>query len=193
MAKAVTPRVSKAGPVQFLLSVSRAVDALSNAAGFVAKWLVLLACLVSAGNATVRYLFSYSSNGFLEVQWYMFGGMVLLGAAQTLLSNEHVRVDLLYSSVSDRARLWIDVFGLCLFLLPVMAYFIYLTWPFFLNSFRSQEYSNNAGGLILWPVKAVLPLGFALVFLQGISELIKRVAALTGATSLNTHYEAPLQ
>ncbi len=179
--------------MQFLLSVSRAVDALSNAAGFVAKWLVLLACLVSAGNATVRYLFSYSSNSLLEVQWYMFGGMVLLGAAQTLLTNEHVRVDLLYSSVSDRARLWIDVFGLCLFLLPVTAYFIYLTWPFFLNSFLSQEYSNNAGGLILWPVKAVLPLGFALVFLQGISELIKRVAALTGATSLNTNYEAPLQ
>ena len=193
MAKAPTRSVSKAGSVQFLLSVSRAVDALSNAAGFVAKWLVLLACLVSAGNATVRYLFSYSSNSLLEVQWYMFGGMVLLGAAQTLLTNEHVRVDLLYSSVSDRARLWIDVFGLCLFLLPVTAYFIYLTWPFFLNSFLSQEYSNNAGGLILWPVKAVLPLGFALVFLQGISELIKRVAALTGATSLNTNYEAPLQ
>ncbi len=179
--------------MQFLLSVSRAVDGLSDIAGYVAKWLVLFACLVSAGNATVRYLFSYSSNGWLEIQWYMFGGIVLLGAAQTLRLNEHVRVDLLYSTVSERSKLWIDVFGLCCFLLPITAYFVYLTWPFFLNSYLSQEYSNNAGGLILWPAKAVLPLGFALVFLQGVSELIKRVAALNGAASVNSHYEAPLQ
>ena len=185
--------VSKAASVQLLLSLSRVIDTISDAAGYLAKWLVLFACLISAGNATVRYLFSYSSNGLLEIQWYMFGGIVLLGAARTLKLNEHVRVDLVYSSVTDRTRLWIDVIGLCLFLLPVTAYFVYLTWPFFLNSYLSQEYSSNAGGLILWPVKAVLPLGFGLVFLQGVSELIKRIAALVGATRVDTHYEAPLQ
>ena len=176
-----------------LLAFTHAIDALSDVAGYAAKWLVLFACLVSAGNASVRYLFHYSSNGLLEIQWYMFGGIVLLGAAQTLRLNEHVRVDILYSSVSDRARLLIDTIGLLLFLLPAMGYFFYLTWPFFWNSFLQQEYSSNAGGLILWPVKGLLPLGFGLVFLQGVSELIKRVAALNDIMRVDTHYEAPLQ
>jgi TRAP-type mannitol/chloroaromatic compound transport system permease small subunit len=175
------------------IKFTRAIDGLSDIAGFIAKWLVLLACLVSAGNAIVRYLISYSSNGLLEIQWYMFGGIVLLGASQTLRLNEHVRVDLLYSNVSDRTRLWIDIVGFTVFLLPVMAYLTYLTWPFFLNSFRSGELSMNAGGLILWPAKALLPLGFALLFLQGLAELAKRIAALAGALRLDTHYEAPLQ
>lgn len=172
---------------------TRAIDSLGNAAGFLAKWFVLLACLVSAGNAAVRYLFSYSSNGWLEIQWYMFGAIVFLGAAQTLRMNEHVRVDLLYSAVSDRTRLWIDIIGFTVFLLPVTIYLIYLTWPFFLVSFRSGEMSSNAGGLILWPIKGVLPLGFALLFLQGFAELLKRIAALSGAMRIDTHYEAPLQ
>lgn len=176
-----------------ILTFTRAVDRASDVAGFIAKWLVLLACLVSAGNAIIRYLFSYSSNGWLEIQWYMFGGIVLLGAAQTLRLNEHVRIDLLYSNVSDRARLWIDVFGFIVFLLPVMAYLTYLTWPFFFNSFRSGEVSMNAGGLTLWPAKALLPIGFALLFLQGLAELAKRIAALKGAIKIDTHYEAPLQ
>jgi TRAP-type mannitol/chloroaromatic compound transport system permease small subunit len=176
-----------------IVKLTRVIDGISDAFGFIAKWLVLLACLVSAGNATVRYLISYSSNGLLEIQWYMFGGIVLMGAAQTLRLNEHVRVDLLYSSVSDRGRLWIDVFGLVIFLLPVMAYLFYLTWPFFMTSFRSGELSMNAGGLILWPAKALLPLGFALLFLQGLAELAKRLAALAGAMRIDTHYEAPLQ
>jgi TRAP-type mannitol/chloroaromatic compound transport system permease small subunit len=176
-----------------IVKLTRAIDGISDAFGFIAKWLVLLACLVSAGNATVRYLISYSSNGLLEIQWYMFGGIVLMGAAQTLRLNEHVRVDLVYSSVSDRGRLWIDVFGLVIFLLPVMAYLFYLTWPFFMTSFRSGELSMNAGGLILWPAKALLPLGFALLFLQGLAELAKRLAALAGAMRIDTHYEAPLQ
>ena len=166
---------------------------MNDVAGFIAKWLVLLSCLVSAGNATVRYLFSYSSNGLLEIQWYMFGGIVLLGAAQTLRLNEHVRVDLVYSWVHDRTRLKIDAIGLTLFLLPVTAYLFYLTWPFFWNSWTSQEYSSNAGGLVLWPIKAALPLGFALLFLQGVSELIKRLAALADVVRIDTHYEAPLQ
>lgn len=176
-----------------VIKITRAIDWLSDVAGYIAKWLVLLACLISAGNAVVRYLISYSSNGLLEIQWYMFGGIVLLGAAQTLRLNEHVRVDLLYSSVSDRTRLWIDIFGIIFFLLPVMAFLVSLTWPFFANSFRLQEMSMNAGGLILWPAKALLPLGFALLFLQGLAELAKRIAALIGAIRIDTHYEAPLQ
>lgn len=176
-----------------VLKFTRAIDALSDAFGFIAKWLVLLACLVSAGNATIRYLFNYSSNGWLEIQWYMFAGIVFFGAAQTLRLNEHVRVDLLYSAVSDRARLWIDIIGLCVFLLPAMTYLTYMTLPFFLNSWHSQEVSSNAGGLILWPVKLVLPLGFGLLVLQGLAELAKRVAALAGVVKIDTHYEAPLQ
>lgn len=176
-----------------LLKITQAVDRVSDAAGFIAKWLVLLACLVSAGNASIRYLFNYSSNGWLEIQWYMFGGMVFLGAAQTLRLNEHVRVDLLYSAVSDRTRLWIDVFGIVVFLLPAMIYLTYLTVPFFLNSFHLQEYSSNAGGLILWPAKLLLPVGFFLLVIQGLAELVKRIAALAGYVKVDTHYEAPLQ
>lgn len=176
-----------------VVKITRMVDSLSDAFGFIAKWLVLLACLVSAGNATVRYLFNYSSNGLLEIQWYMFGGIVFLGAAQTLRLNEHVRVDLVYSAVSDKARLWIDIIGIILFLMPAMTYLLYLTTPFFVQSWRLQEVSSNAGGLILWPVKLMLPLGFALLWLQGLAELAKRIAALAGIVKLDTHYEAPLQ
>ncbi|KAA0072543.1 TRAP transporter small permease subunit [Tardiphaga sp. P9-11] len=176
-----------------LLKITRLIDSLSDVFGYVAKWLVLLACIVSAGNATIRYLFNYSSNGWLEIQWYMFAGIVFLGAAQTLRMNEHVRVDLLYSAVTDRARLLIDIFGIIIFLLPAMAYLTYMTVPFFLNSWRLQEISSNAGGLILWPVKLILPVGFALLFLQGAAELAKRVAALAGVVKIDTHYEAPLQ
>ncbi len=176
-----------------VMKVLRTVDTLSDIFGFIAKWLVLLACLVSAGNASIRYLFNYSSNGWLEIQWYMFGGIVFLGAAQTLRMNEHVRVDLLYAAVSDRTRLWIDIVGFSLFLLPAMTYLIYLTTPFFLQSWRLQEVSSNAGGLILWPVKLVLPLGLSLLWLQGVAELAKRIAGLAGVVKIDTHYEAPLQ
>ena len=176
-----------------IVKFTRVADGVSDVAGYIATWLELLACLVSAGNAVVRYLISYSSNGLLEIQWYMFGGIVLLGAAQTLRLNEHVRVDLLYSWVSDRTRLWIDIFGFTIFLLPVMGYLTYLTLPFFLQSFESKEMSMNAGGLILWPAKALLPTGFILLFIQGLAELAKRIAALAGAIRIDTHYEAPLQ
>jgi TRAP-type mannitol/chloroaromatic compound transport system permease small subunit len=176
-----------------LLRFSRAVDAINAKAGWIAEWMVLGACLISAGNATVRYLFSYSSNAFLEIQWYLFGALVFLGAAHTLRVNEHVRVDVIYSAVSGRARLWIDAIGFAIFLIPVCAYLTILSTPFFLRSFQLSEYSNNAGGLILWPIKLVLPLGFALLTLQGISELIKRIAALHGDVTLDTRYEKPLQ
>lgn len=176
-----------------LLAFSGAVDRLSAAAAKVAEWLVLSACLVSAGNAGIRYLFSYSSNGWLEIQWYMFGALVFLGASHTLRMNEHVRVDLVYSSVSDRARLWIDTVGFACFFLPVTIYLTALSIPFFRTSFLSGEHSSNAGGLILWPIKLMVPLGFALLTLQGLSELIKRIAALHGEVKLDTHYEKPLQ
>ncbi len=176
-----------------LLAISRRIDAVSDTAGRVAEWFVLGACLISAANATVRYLFSYSSNAFLEIQWYLFGALVFLGAAHTLRVNEHVRVDLVYSSVSDRARLWIDAIGFTVFLIPVGLYLTYLSVPFFARSYQIGEFSNNAGGLILWPIKLVLPLGFALLTLQGVSELIKRIAALHGDLALETHYEKPLQ
>jgi TRAP-type mannitol/chloroaromatic compound transport system permease small subunit len=176
-----------------LLAFGRAIDAMSAAAGKLADWLVLFACLISAGNAGVRYIFSYSSNAFLEIQWYLFGALVFLGASYTLQINEHVRVDLVYSSVSDRTRLWIDALGFSLFFLPVTLYLTWLSVPFAQQSVVSQEHSSNAGGLILWPIKLMVPIGFALLTLQGVSELIKRVAALQGDVTLDTHYEKPLQ
>ena len=179
--------------VSSLLAFSRAIDRLSRGAGIVADWLVLAACLVSAANATIRYLFSYSSNSWLEIQWYLFGAVVFLGASYTLKENGHVRVDLVYSSVSDRARLWIDAVGFVVFLIPTCLYLAYLCTPFFVRSFQIGEMSNNAGGLILWPIKLALPLGFVLLALQGVSELIKRIAALQGQVTLDTHYEQPLQ
>jgi TRAP-type mannitol/chloroaromatic compound transport system permease small subunit len=176
-----------------LLAFSRMVDALNAAFGRLADWCVLVACLISAGNAVSRYLFRLSSNSMLEIQWYLFGVMVLLGASYTLRMNEHVRVDLIYGSVSDRSRLWIDAIGMVFFLLPVTIYMTYLSWPFFWTSFNQWEGSQNAGGLLVWPIKVVLPLGFALLTLQGLSELIKRAAAIHGDLAFDAKYEKPLQ
>jgi len=176
-----------------LLKISRAIDWVNERFGVVANWLVLLSCLISAGNAASRYVFSESSNGWLEVQWYMFAGMVLLGGPYTLKMNEHVRVDLFYGMVSDRTRIWIDIVGGLLFLLPICIILIYFTWPWFVESYRLGEQSNNAGGLIRWPVKLILPIGFALMALQGISEIIKRVAALEHVIQAEFKYEKPLQ
>lgn len=162
------------------LAFSRAMDKVSGAFGWVADWMVLLACLISAGNATVRYTINYSSNAWLEVQWYLFAGIVMLGASYTLVRNEHVRVDLVYGSLGQRGKLWVDVFGLILFLLPAMALLTWMTWPFFLDAFIRNEQSSNAGGLVRWPVKLLMPLGFLLLTLQGLAELIKRIALLRG-------------
>lgn len=166
---------------------------MNEAIGRLTAWLVLLAVLISAGNAVIRKVFSLSSNAWLEAQWYLFGAIVLLGAAATLLRNEHVRVDLIYGAVSDRARLWIDITGILFFLLPFALYSAWLSWPVFVTSYQGGEMSTNAGGLIRWPVKLVLPLGFGLLALQGLSELIKRVAALAGAIVFETKYSKPLQ
>lgn len=176
-----------------LMPLTGVIDKLSEWLGVIASWLVLLACLVSAGNATIRYMISNSSNAWLELQWYMFGGMVLLGAAYTLKVNEHVRVDLIYGMVSDRTRHWIDLLGGAIFLMPMCIVMIWFTWPWFVQSWAINESSNNAGGLIRWPVKLLLPVGFGLILLQGISEMIKRAAALRGFHVHEYAYEKPLQ
>jgi len=176
-----------------LLAVSAGIDRLNDRFGTIANWLVLLAVLVSAGNACMRYAFSMSSNGWIEIQWYMFAGVVMLGASYTLKVNEHVRVDLVYANAGERGRLWIDILGLLLFLIPMTAVLALLSWPLFKRSWDIQEMSMNAGGLILWPVKLLMPLGFALLTAQGVSELIKRIAALRGRYRVETRYERPLQ
>ena len=181
--------------MRFLLKFSAVVDIVNEKIGVVCNWLVLLACLVSGGNAMVRYAYDSSSNAWLEVQWYMFAVIVMFGAAYTLKRNEHVRVDLLYMMLSRRGQLWIDILGTLIFLLPTCLILAWLSWPFFMQSFAIGEHSSNAGGLIRWPIKAVLPLGFLLVALQGLSELIKRIAFLVGipVESLEAHYERPTQ
>ena len=179
--------------MNLLLRLSRAIDAVNERLGWVADWLVLLSCLISAGNAFSRYAFGISSNAWLEIQWYMFGALVMLGASYTLKRNEHVRVDIVYSNVSTRRQIGIDIFGFILFMLPATAIMAYLSWPIFHNSWLLGEVSGNAGGLLRWPIKIFLPLGFALLTLQGISELIKRIAMLTGHMQADLHYERPLQ
>ena len=176
-----------------LLKLSRGIDWFNSQLAVVANWLVLLAAVISAGNAASRYVFSESSNGWLEIQWYMFAGMVLLGAPYTLKMNEHVRVDLVYGMVSERTRIWIDIVGGVLFLLPICVILTYFTWPWFVESWRLNEESSNAGGLLRWPVKLLLPVGFFLMALQGVSEIIKRIAALEHVIDIEFKYEKPLQ
>ncbi len=163
-----------------LLSLSRLVDAMNERVGRSAMWLLLAAVLISTANAIVRKAFNYSSNGFLEIQWYLFAGAFLLGASYTLLHNEHVRIDVVAGKFSKRTQTWIEVVGTIFFLLPFCAMVIWTSTPWFLNSFASGESSSNAGGLILWPAKLLIPVGFVLLSLQGLSELIKRIAFLQG-------------
>jgi TRAP-type mannitol/chloroaromatic compound transport system permease small subunit len=168
-----------------LMTLSRAIDALNTLVGRLAEWLVLIVVVTGAATATLRYLAGYGSNALLEIQWYLFGAIVLLGAAHTLKQDGHVRVDVIYGFLSQRWRLWIDALGLAVFLLPAAAYLAWLSWPVFLNIWRIGETSQNVGGLVRWPILLMLPLGFALLTLQGISELIKRVAALAGRPALD--------
>ena len=180
--------------VNVLLKFSRGIDWFNSQLAVVANWLVLLAAVISAGNAASRYVFSESSNGWLEIQWYMFAGMVLLGAPYTLKMNEHVRVDLFYGMfASERTQIWIDIICGVLFLLPICVILVYFTWPWFVESWNINEASSNAGGLIRWPVKLLLPVGFTLMAFQGVSEIIKRVAALEHVIDAEFKYEKPLQ
>ena len=166
--------------MQTLLKLSRAIDALNENVGKAAIWLVLVVTLISAVNAFVRYAFNYSSNGFLEIQWYLFSAIFLLCAGYALKRNAHVRIDVVSSRFSPRTLAWIDIIGTIFFLAPMACAVLYLSWPIFLESYRTNEYSSNAGGLIVWPVRALVPAGFFLLILQGISELIKRIAFLKG-------------
>ncbi len=176
-----------------LLRLSRGIDGVNAFLGRVAAVLVLAAALISAANAFVRYAFDRSSNAWLEIQWYLFGAIVLLGAAETLRRNEHVRVDLIYSGRAERTRLRLDIGGILVLLLPFALTMAYLSWPVAWQSFVTREGSTSAGGLIRWPFKMLLPVGFVLLALQGVSELIKRVAALRGAIALDTAYTKPEQ
>lgn len=176
-----------------LLRFASGMDQVSRFFAWIAAWLVLLSCLISAGNAVSRYAFSLSSNAWLEIQWQMFAGIFLLAAPWVFKVNEHVRVDLFYGMASPRAKLWIDVVGIIFFLFPSTILMGIMSWSFFLASFESGEMSMNAGGLPLWPVKGLLPLGMALMFLQGAAELVKRIAALRGQTDAMPEYERPLQ
>ncbi len=176
-----------------LLAFAHAIDWLNDRFGSLAAWAVILSCFISAGNAVIRYGLDISSNGFLEIQWYLFAACVMLGAAQVLRVNEHVRVDLIYARLSGRGKVYVDLFGLVCFLVPVMLTMIWFAWPLFARMYTTGEMSNNAGGLIRWPAMLMLPLGFALVLLQGIGEIIKRIGWLMHVYEMDTHYERPLQ
>ena len=177
----------------FLLKISSVIDWVNDRLGWIANWFVLLACLISAANAMSRYAFDISSNAWLEIQWYLFAAIVMMGASYTLKVNVHVRVDILYTHLSERGKEWLDVLGTAIFLVPSMLVISYYSWPFFMQSWQVQEVSGNAGGLIRWPVKLLVPVGFFLVAMQGISEIIKRAAALRGYVRYETHYERPVQ
>jgi TRAP-type mannitol/chloroaromatic compound transport system permease small subunit len=166
--------------VQPLLALSRAIDAVNSRLGRWLSWLVLVVVLVSATNATVRKLFDTSSNAWLELQWILFGVIFLLCSPWTLLSNEHIRIDIVNSMLPKKARDIIDVVGHALFLLPLTIVMMVTSWPFFLRSFAINEQSLNAGGLPQWPAKSLIVIGFTLLFFQGISELIKRIAVMRG-------------
>jgi len=179
--------------VRSLLAISAAIDRLNAKIGAVANFLILLSCLVSAGNAMTRYAFNLSSNAWLEAQWYMFAVVVMFGASYTLRRNEHVRVEIFYLMLSERGQEWLDLICTLLFMVPVWLLLAYLSWPFFYQAFEVNEWSSNAGGLLRWPIKFVLPGGFALLALQGVSEVIKRIAALKGAATIDAKYERPTQ
>jgi TRAP-type mannitol/chloroaromatic compound transport system permease small subunit len=170
-----------------LLKFSKLVDWLNSQVGKYAIWLILASTVISGVNAVVRKAFNMSSNAFLEIQWYLFAASFLIVAGYTLLNNEHVKIDVISSRLSKRGQIWIDVVGFSLFLLPLCLTILWYSIPFFLKGFHSGEMSSNAGGLIRWPVYAMIPLGFGLLLLQGISELIKRVAFLQGLIEDPTH------
>lgn len=176
-----------------LLRLVRWVDALNDRFAWIAQWAVAASCAISAGNAVIRYSLDYSSNAWLEIQWYLFAACVMLGASQVLRLNEHVRVDVLYGHLPSRGKVAIDLFGLIFFLMPVMLLMLWLSIPLFTNMYITKEMSSNAGGLIRWPAMLMLPLGFAMMSLQGLAEIVKRIGWLMHRYEMDTHYERPLQ
>lgn len=181
----------------FWSKLSAGIDRVNQLLGKAASIMILLSCIVSALNALLRYGLDVSNNWPLELQWYLFAAAVMLGASYTLKRNEHVRVDLIYSQLSDRGRLWVDLFGLVFFLMPACILFAWLSWKaLFYPSWLVMEHSSNSGGLARYPIKFVVPFGFFMLSLQGLSEIIKRIGALQGKTTLpaeDLHYEKPMQ
>jgi len=163
-----------------LLKLSRLIDRLTESIGKAATWLVLVVVLISAANALMRYTINYSSNAYLEIQWYLFGLIFLSCSGYTLLRNEHIRIDVLFHKLSKRAQTWIDIFGILFFLMPMAIAIMVLSWPVFVLAFQSGEMSNSEGGLIVWPARLMIPAGFFLLIMQAISELIKRIGFLLG-------------
>ena len=178
-----------------LLSLSRAIDALNELVGKAVYWLVLAAVLISAANAISRYALNLTSNGWLEMQWYLFSAIFLLCSGYTLRHNEHIRIDVVAGHFSRRTQIWIDIFGTIFFMLPMTIFIMRLGWPMFVESYRVHEVSADPGGLVRWPVELLIPVGFFLLTLQGFSELIKRVAFLKGLIPdpLEKHVEAALE
>ncbi len=166
--------------MSFLLLLSKRIDALNERIGLAISWALLVAVLICAGNALVRYLLNTSSNAWLEIQWYLFGAIFLLASSYTLKRNEHVRIDVVVGRFSKRTQAWVDIFGFILFMLPATVLILYFSIPFAMESIRNQEVSSNAGGLIVWPAKVLIPIGFLLLTLQGLSELVKRIGFLQG-------------
>lgn len=177
---AVTALLLAGDNVKILLKLSGLVDAINLRVGQVIMWLILAMVLLSAGNAIMRKAFRMGSNAFIELQWYLFSGVFLLGAGYVFLKNIHVRIDFVSSRLSARTRSWIDIAGIIAFLVPFCGLIIYLSWPLFFKAWQSGEMSQSAGGLIRWPVYLLLPVGMALLLLQSASELIKRFAFLRG-------------
>ena len=173
------------------IAIAKGIDAANERIGRAVLWLVLAVTLISAANALMRYGFGMSSNAWLEIQWYLFGAIFLLAAGYTLKHNGHVRIDVIYGRLSERTRAWIDLLGALLFLLPLCGLMVWLAWPGFVDSIQSGEISPDAGGLIRWPVRLLIPLGFALLALQGVAEIIKRIAFLRGQGKLP--HETPME
>ncbi len=163
-----------------LLSLSALIDGINERVGQTVKWLILAMVIISSGNASIRFIFNNSSNAWLEVQWYLFAAVFLLCSGYTLLRNEHIRIDVVCGRLSRPKQIWIDILGTVFFLFPMGILIMWLSWPMFMKSFLHNEMSSDAGGLLRWPVKLLIPAGFFLLLIQGLSELIKKIAILTG-------------
>lgn len=174
-----------------MLALARLIDAINDRVGRAVAWLVLAAVLVSSGNAASRYAFSLSSNAWLEIQWYLFSAIFLLAAGYTLRHDAHVRIDVLHGRYSPRARAWVDILGGLFFLMPMALLILYFSWFVFMQSYTGHEISGDAGGLVRWPVKLLMPLGFGLLVLQGLSQIVKRIAFLRGAAPLEETTKRP--
>jgi TRAP-type mannitol/chloroaromatic compound transport system permease small subunit len=176
-----------------LLALARLIDAVTDRFAVLAKWAILIACAVSAGNAVIRYSLDISSNAFIEIQWYLFAVCVMFGASQVLRVNEHVRVDILYGLYPTRTKVIVDLVGICVFLIPLCAFVAWSAMPVLTQMYVTKEMSSNAGGLIRWPAMLTIPFGMGLLILQAVSEVIKRIGWLMHVYEMDTHYERPLQ